>query len=186
VSERARTASIFGLGLMGRPIARSLLAAGHDVRGWNRSRLDAALTAPVSVCRTLAEAAGAEVALLVVSDSDAVDAVLRELESLLAPGQIVVDMGTSDPARSREHARRLAQTGIGWVDAPVSGGPEGAESRRLAIMAGGSEEDCERVEPLLGALGSFVRVGGPGDGHTAKLANQVIAADCASLISLLA
>jgi 2-hydroxy-3-oxopropionate reductase len=165
---------VFGLGLMGRPIARSLRGAGHDVRAWNRSPLAAGVTAGIQVCPTMAEAAEADVALLVLRDSDAVEAVLGELERLLRSGQIVVDMGTSDPARSRAHADRLADAGVGWVDAPVSGGPEGAESGRLAVMAGGEVDHCRRVEPLLGPLGSFVRVGGPGAGHTAKLANQVI------------
>jgi 3-hydroxyisobutyrate dehydrogenase-like beta-hydroxyacid dehydrogenase len=122
----------------------------------------------------MAEAAKAEVALLVLSDSDAVDAVLDELEPLLRAGQTVIDMGTSDPARSRTHAERLTAVGVGWVDAPVSGGPEGAEACQLAIMAGGTEDDCRRLEPLLSSLGSFVRVGGPGAGHTVKLVNQVI------------
>lgn len=118
MSPRAPSACVLGLGLMGRPIARSLLAAGHDVRGWNRSPLEPALTAPIPLCETIAEAAAADVALLVLTDSDAVDAVLHELEPLLTTGQTVVDMGTSDPARSREHAGWLADAGIGWVDAP--------------------------------------------------------------------
>jgi 3-hydroxyisobutyrate dehydrogenase-like beta-hydroxyacid dehydrogenase len=159
---------------MGRPIARSLLGAGHAVHGWNRSSLDAPLTAGIPLCVTMAAAAEADVSLLVLADSDAVDAVLRDLEPLLRPGQVVVDMGTSDPARSSAHAARLATSGIGWVDAPVSGGPEGAETRRLAIMAGGTEDDCRTVEPLLSSLGDFVRVGGAGAGHTIKLVNQVI------------
>ncbi len=190
----------------GRPIARSLLGGGYDVHGWNRSSLDAPLTAGIPLCVTMAAAAEADVSLLVLTDSDAVDAVLRDLEPLLRPGQVVVDMGTSDPARSSAHAERLATSGIGWVDAPVSGGPEGAETRRLAIMAGGTEDDCRTVEPLLSSLGGFVRVGGAGAGHTVKLVNQGVelphladladrwdrlvadgqgAADCAALISLL-
>ncbi len=165
---------VVGLGLMGRPIARTLLAVGHDVRGWNRSPLDPALTAGIPLCVSLEEVAGADVAVLVLANSDAVGAVLPAFESFLRPGRVVVDMGSSDPARSRVHAERLAEAGVGWVDAPVSGGPEGAEQGTLAIMAGGSEDDCRAVEPLLGALGGFVRVGGPGAGHTVKIVNQVI------------
>jgi 3-hydroxyisobutyrate dehydrogenase-like beta-hydroxyacid dehydrogenase len=165
---------VVGLGLMGRPVARTLIAAGHDVRGWNRSALDAGLTAGIPLCATLEEAAAADVSVLVLADSDAVDAVLPGLEPYLPAGRIVVDMGSSDPARSRVHAERLAAAGVGWVDAPVSGGPDGAEKGTLAIMAGGSEEDCAAVEPLLAALGRFVRVGGPGAGHTVKIVNQVI------------
>jgi 3-hydroxyisobutyrate dehydrogenase-like beta-hydroxyacid dehydrogenase len=159
---------------MGRPIARSLLGAGHEVRGWNRSPLDPGLTEGIALSDSLSEAAAADVAVLVLADSDAVDAVLTALEPHLRRGQVVVDMGTSDPGRSRAHAEGLAAAGVGWVDAPVSGGPEGAETGTLAIMAGGTEDDCLTVEPLLASLGGFVRVGGPGAGHTVKIANQVI------------
>jgi 2-hydroxy-3-oxopropionate reductase len=165
---------VVGLGLMGRPIARTLIAAGRDVRGWNRSPLDPALTAGIPLCETLEKAAAADVIVLVLASSAAVDAVLPALEPFLRPGRIVVDMGSSDPARSRVHAERLAAAGVGWADAPVSGGPEGAEQGNLAIMAGGAEDDCAAVEPLLRPLGSFVRVGGPGAGHTVKIVNQVI------------
>jgi 3-hydroxyisobutyrate dehydrogenase-like beta-hydroxyacid dehydrogenase len=165
---------VVGLGLMGRPVARTLLAAGRDVRGWNRSPLDPALTAGIPLCTSLEEAAAADIAVLVLANSDAVDAVLPALEPFLRAGRIVVDMGSSDPARSRVHAERLAAASIGWVDAPVSGGPEGAEQGTLAIMAGGTEADCAAVEPLLRPLGGFVRVGGPAAGHTVKIVNQVI------------
>jgi 2-hydroxy-3-oxopropionate reductase len=171
---KERSLSVVGLGRMGRPIARTLLAARHHVRGWNRSPLDPGLTAGIPVCASLEDAAAADVTVLVLANSDAVDAVLPALEPFLPTGRIVVDMGSSDPARSRVHAERLAVAGVGWVDAPVSGGPEGAENGTLAIMAGGAEDDCAAVEPLLRALGSFVRVGGPGAGHTVKIVNQVI------------
>jgi 3-hydroxyisobutyrate dehydrogenase-like beta-hydroxyacid dehydrogenase len=112
-----------------------------------------------------------------LADTTAVDAVLAQVEPHLAPGQVVMDMGTSNPAHSRAHAWRLAAKGIGWVDAPVSGGPEGAAAGSLSIMAGGTVADFTRVRPFLEMLGSsVVRVGGPGMGHTAKLINQVIVA----------
>jgi 3-hydroxyisobutyrate dehydrogenase-like beta-hydroxyacid dehydrogenase len=156
-------------------MARVLLAAGFDVKGWNRSTLPPDLTREIPLCRDLAEAAQAAVCLLILADSDAADAVLGGLEPHLRRGQLVIDMGSSDPSRSRIHADRLAASGIGWIDAPVSGGPEGAQSRTLAIMAGGTEADFARAKPLLDALGgNVVRVGGPGAGHTAKVINQVI------------
>lgn len=166
--------SVLGLGLMGRPIARVLLAAGHNVRGWNRSPLSADVTQEIPLCRTLQEAAASDTCLLVLADSDAVDAVLAQLEPHLTPGQLVIDMGTSDPVRSQAHAERLSAKGVGWVDAPVSGGPEGAASATLAIMAGGSEADVARARPILEKLGRVVRVGGAGAGNTMKLINQVI------------
>ncbi len=156
-------------------MARVLIAAGFGVKGWNRSGLPADLTEGVPLCRDLAEAAQADVCLLMLADSDATDAVLDRLEPHMQRGQLVVDMGSSDPARSTRHAARLAARGVGWVDAPVSGGPEGARTGTLAIMAGGTERDFARAKPLLEALGgSVVHVGGPGAGHTVKVINQVI------------
>jgi 2-hydroxy-3-oxopropionate reductase len=166
---------VIGLGLMGRPIARRLIAAGWSVRGWNRSPLPAALVKGIPKCASMDEAGQAEVCLFVLSDSDAVEAVLVQLEPHLFPGQVVVDMGSSDPTRSQEHAQRLAKRGIGWVDAPVSGGPEGAESGTLAVMAGGTQSDFLRVQPILQVLGdNVVHSGGPGMGHTVKVINQLI------------
>jgi 3-hydroxyisobutyrate dehydrogenase-like beta-hydroxyacid dehydrogenase len=156
-------------------MARTLAARGFQVWGWNRSPLPPELTAGIPLAPTLSEAARVDVCLLMLADSDAVDAVLGRLEPHLRLGQLVLDMGSSDPARSKVNAQRLAAKGVGWVDAPVSGGPEGAASGTLAIMAGGSEEDFARARPVLDALGSsVVRVGGPGAGHTVKVINQLI------------
>lgn len=170
----ATTVSVLGLGLMGRPMAQRLHGAGFTVRGWNRSPLADDLAAGIERVPTLAAAATSEVCLLMLSDSPAVDAVLAQLEPHLQRGQIVLDMSSAAPAHSRIHAGRLAEHGVGWVDAPVSGGPEGAAGGTLAIMAGGTEADFARVQPLLEMLGSVVRVGGPGMGHTVKLVNQLI------------
>lgn len=170
-----KSITIFGLGLMGRPMARTLHNAGYDVQGWNRSPLPANLIQDLSVCDTLQEAAEAEVCLLMLADSAAVEDVLEQLEPHLSSGQLVLDMGSSDPEHSKIHAKRLTTKGIGWIDAPVSGGPEGAEAGSLAIMAGGSKADFGRVKPILGILGgNVVHVGGPGMGHTVKVINQVI------------
>lgn len=169
------TVSVLGLGLMGRPIARGLIAVGYDARGWNRSRLPDDLTRDIPLCRDLPQAAQSEVCLLMLADSPAVDAVLAQLEPHLSAGQLVLDMGTSNPNRSQAHAARLAAKGIGWVDAPVSGGPEGAAARTLTIMAGGTDADFARAKPLLESLGSnVVHVGGPGMGHVVKIINQLI------------
>lgn len=166
--------TILGLGLMGRPMARTLIRAGFTVSGWNRSPLADELVAGIPRCASLAEAGSAGCCILMLADSAATDAVLAGLGPHLAPGGLVVDMGSSDPARSREHAARLAARGVGWVDAPVSGGPEGAAAGGLAIMAGGDEDDLARALPVLSALGRCTRVGGPGAGHTAKVVNQLI------------
>ncbi|MDR7543656.1 MAG: NAD(P)-dependent oxidoreductase [Armatimonadota bacterium] len=169
------TVSVIGMGLMGRPMALTLMRAGFDVRGWNRSPLSPELAAGIPLCASLEEAAASRTCLLMLSDSDATDGVLHRLEPHLRAGHLVIDMGSSDPARSRANAARLAARGIGWADAPVSGGPEGAASGTLAIMAGGAPEDVARARPVLEALGSnVVHVGGPGAGHAVKVINQVI------------
>jgi 3-hydroxyisobutyrate dehydrogenase-like beta-hydroxyacid dehydrogenase len=101
--------------------------------------------------------------------------VLEQVEGTLHAGQLVLDMGSSNPVDTRGRAARLAARDIGWVDAPVSGGADGAAAATLAIMAGGTEPDVDRARPVLEALGAkVVHVGGPGAGHTAKVANQVI------------
>ena len=156
-------------------MAHKLIDAGYEVRGWNRSTLPPNLTAGIQLCQKLEEAARADVCLLMLLDSAAVDAVLEKLTPHLSAGRIVLDMGSSDPAHSGEIAHRLAAGGIGWVDAPVSGGPEGASKGALAIMAGGTENDFSRVKPILDVLGdNVVHVGGPGLGHTVKVINQLI------------
>lgn len=166
---------VLGLGLMGRPMARVLIAAGYQVCGWNRSLLPEELTQGIPLCGDLAEAAQAKICLLMLADSSAVDAVLAQLESHLTPGHMVMDMSTSNPAHSRAHAWRLAAKGIGWIDAPVLGSPESAATGSLNIMAGGTVADFARVRPFLEMLGSHVvRVGGPGTGHATKIINQLI------------
>ena len=176
-TKSSLTVSVLGLGIMGRPMARVLIEASHQVLGWNRSTLPPEKLYGIPFSQDLEEASRSEICLLMLADSAAVEAVVGQLEPHLSAGQLVLDMGTSDPSHSRVHAQRLAAKGIGWVDAPVSGGPEGAAAGSLAIMAGGTEEDFARVRPILDVLGnSMVRVGGPGAGHTTKLINQLIVA----------
>jgi 3-hydroxyisobutyrate dehydrogenase-like beta-hydroxyacid dehydrogenase len=159
---------------MGRPIARTLQASGYEVSGWNRSPLSTDMTAGLFLQNTLHDATRASVLILTLADSPAVDAVLARLEPHLRSGHLVIDMGTSDPSRSQAHAARLAAQGIGWVDAPVSGGPEGVAKGSLAIMAGGSEANVARARPILERLGRVVRVGEAGAGNKIKIVNQVI------------
>jgi 3-hydroxyisobutyrate dehydrogenase-like beta-hydroxyacid dehydrogenase len=167
--------SVLGLGMMGRPMAHRLLEAGCDVRGWNRSTLSPDLTEGIPLCAMVQEAARADVCLMMMLDSTAVDAVFEQMEPYLKAGQVVMDMSSSDPTHSTIHAQRLAAKGIGWIDAPVSGGPEGAAAGTLAIMAGGETADFVRVKPVLDILGgNVVHVGEAGMGHVVKVINQVI------------
>ena len=170
-----RSVCVVGFGLMGRPVAATLAGAGVPVRAWNRSPLAQELPSGVSLADSLAEAATADVVLLLLSDSVVTGAVLEQLEPHMRSGSLVLDMGSSDPADSRERAARLAARGVGWIDAPVSGGPDAAARGALAIMVGGEPADVERVQPVLDILGAnVVRVGGPGAGHAMKVVNQVI------------
>ncbi len=168
------TVSVVGFGLMGRPMAERLDQDGHDVKVWNRSAITSN-PQNLPVCERLDEATSTDVVLLMLANSAAVDETMSKITDLLRPGQIVLDMGSSDPARSVQHAAELKRNGVGWVDAPVSGGPEGAAAGELSIMVGGDAADIEAVRPLLDTLGGNVVVlGGPGAGHSAKVVNQII------------
>jgi 3-hydroxyisobutyrate dehydrogenase len=171
--------AFIGLGTMGLPIARNLVAAGHVVVGVDsdpgRTGL---LDAPVAA--TPGEAAEAsEVAILSLPSAAVVEEVVLGPGGLRAgapPGFAVVDMSTSPPALARRLADELDRVKIGFLDAPVSGGPRGAEAGTLTIMAGGAIEAFELLRPLLEDVGSLVvHVGEAGAGQAAKLCNNLIA-----------
>jgi 3-hydroxyisobutyrate dehydrogenase len=172
-----------GLGTMGAPMARRLLDAGHRVTVHNRTRSREEPLAAVGAERaaTPREAAeGAEVLFTMVSDTPDVQAVvLGEQGAIhgLESGSILVDMSTISPATTRLIARALDEHGVAMLDAPVSGGSEGAERGTLSIMLGGDDAALERVRPLLEVLGSTItRVGEVGSGQVTKAINQVIIA----------
>ena len=168
------TVAFIGLGTMGRLMARNLARAGHPVRGFDA--LPGAGAEGVERAATLAACvAGAEAVILMLPDTPDVEAVAGELEALLPVGTLLMDMSTISPgAAARLHAR-LAARGIGFVDAPVSGGPMGADRAALTIMAGGTEADFARAEPLFRAMGTtVVHMGGPGAGQATKMCNQVM------------
>ena len=169
-----------GLGIMGAPMVRNLLRAGHELVAWNRSpaRLDAAVAdgaergaSPADVAKrsdvTIAcVTASADVEEVVLGPGGALEG-LRE-------GSVLVDMSTISPAVTRALAARLAERGVQTLDAPVSGGEQGAVGGTLSIMVGGPAEALERVRPLFEALGSTVTHCGPaGAGQTVKLCNQI-------------
>jgi 3-hydroxyisobutyrate dehydrogenase len=168
-----------GLGHMGVPMTRRLVAAGHDVRGYDtsaeaRERLGAAAV------ESLADAAdGAEVVVLMLAASDVVRGVVLDdgLLDAIEPGALVVDMGSSDPTQTRELAAAAGSHGIGYVDAPVSGAVVGAEAGTLTIMFGGTAEELARCEPFLAALGKRIVHAGPvGAGHALKALNNLLSA----------
>jgi 2-hydroxy-3-oxopropionate reductase len=179
-----------GLGVMGRPMARNLLRAGHRVVVWNRGAGPAAelAAAGANVARTPAElAAAAPVVLTMLPDLPQVEEVLRRDDGLLAgmgPGSVLVVMGTVSPVAVRDLGARLAPGGVAVVDAPVSGGDVGAEQATLSIMVGGRPEDVARVGPYLEAMGTTVDHLGPlGAGQLAKACNQIVVAATLTALS---
>lgn len=176
-----RRVAVIGLGRMGGALAERLIAAGFDVHGADPSAeardrlvaLGAAASADASeaVC-------DADAVVLLLPDSDAVESVLRDPETraALATGTVVVDAGSSDPARTRELAVELEAAGIVLVDAPVSGGVTGAREGTLTVMAAGPDGALDRVAPVLAVFGRVVRVGPVGAGHAVKALNNLLSA----------
>ncbi len=156
-----------GLGVRGEPMARNLVAAGHDVVVHNRSPKDVDGARSVS----LEEAAGADVVITMLPDSAAV---LSVAEAIVAgEPDLWIDMSTIHPTV----AMQLSERGVATLDAPVSGGDVGARQGTLSIMVGGAEEDFARARPILEAVGkTIVHVGGPGAGQTVKACNQIVVA----------
>lgn len=179
-----RVIAIVGLGLMGAPMAKQLQAHGATLRVWNRSAEKAEALAGeidgVTVCTILREAAtGAAATIVMVTDANAVEAVVFDpqsgIERGLAQDGLLIDMGTTSVLRTRDFADRLRASGGEWLDAPVSGGTVAAEAGTLTIMAGGSDTAFFRAKPLFEAMGGRItHVGAIGAGQIAKSANQMI------------
>lgn len=170
-----------GLGAMGRPMALHLLRAGHDLAVYARRPAAADFLAAqgAAVCASPRElAACSEVVFTMVTSSEDVAEVTLGEDGVIAgaaPGSVVVDCSTIAPSMARQIAARLAERGIAMLDAPVSGGPKGAQDASLAIMVGGEAAVLERVRPLLAVVGSsVVHVGPTGAGQVAKACNQMI------------
>ncbi len=176
--------AVIGLGTMGCPMAKNLLSKGFEVRVHNRTREKEIPLEGLGARRAASPAeaaAGADVTLTCVSDTPDVEAVLLDPGTGaiqgMSEGSLVIDCSTISPDATRDFANRFGEIGVGYVDAPVSGGSEGAENATLAIMCGGSEEDFERALPVLQAIGrNITHVGPTGSGQVAKAVNQVVIA----------
>ncbi len=169
--------AFLGTGIMGGPMVANLLGAGFEVTVWNRT-LAKATELGAAVAKTPAAAvADAESVHLCLKHPAAVEAVLFEggvLEAM-RQGQVLVDHGTTGVALTRRIAQVCAERGLQMLDAPISGGVEGAREATLAIMVGGDRAMYERVLPALNAMGKTVRHVGPsGSGQALKLANQLL------------
>jgi len=171
-----------GLGVMGRPMAGHLQAAGHALFLHSRSGVPAGLLeAGGTACASGAEVARqSDVVFTMLPDTPDVEAVLfgpGGVASGLRRGQVVVDMSSISPVETKRFAARIEALGADYLDAPVSGGDVGARNATLSIMAGGKPEVFERVRPLFERLGrNITRVGGSGDGQICKVANQIVVA----------
>ncbi|MGU3360090.1 2-hydroxy-3-oxopropionate reductase [Methylobacterium sp. M6A4_1b] len=171
-----------GLGIMGAPMAGHLIAGGHSLALKTRRQVPEALvSAGGNACGTAAEVAErSDVIILMLPDTPDVEAVLFGADGVaegVKRGAIVVDMSSISPIATRDFAARLAERGVDYLDAPVSGGEVGAKNAALSIMVGGRADAFERVKPLFDLMGKTVtHVGDTGAGQVAKVANQIIVA----------
>ena len=171
-----------GLGIMGAPMAAHLQAAGHklflhDLKNPPFSLIESGAT----VCTSGKQVAmRADIIIVMVPDTPHVEAALFSADGVadgLVAGKLVVDMSSISPIATKQFAEKINALGCDYLDAPVSGGEVGAKAATLTIMVGGPEEAFDRMLPLFSLMGkNCMRVGGNGDGQTAKVANQIIVA----------
>ncbi|MFS2317745.1 NAD(P)-dependent oxidoreductase [Maricaulis sp. D1M11] len=170
--------TFLGLGVMGYPMAGHLVTAGHGVTVWNRTAQKAqdwAQQFAGQAAATAEDAVGeADIVLMCLGDDPDVEAVAGRIIPKMKPGALLVDHTTA----SAELARRLAgicqAAGLGFLDAPVSGGQAGAENGQLSVMCGGSQTDFDRAEPVMSAYSkAMTLIGVAGSGQTAKMVNQI-------------
>lgn len=178
MSERV---GFVGLGIMGQGMARNLLKAGFQVKIWNRtaSKMEALVAEGAQASATPAEvAANSDIVVTCVSDTPDVEAVILGDNGIIHgahPGLLVIDCSTISPQATRDIAAQLAAQGVQMLDAPVSGGSEGAAKGTLTIMVGGADADYERALPVFRAMGKTITHIGPiGTGQIVKLVNQIL------------
>lgn len=181
--DRTETVGFIGLGNMGKPMASHLARTVALLRVYDIDSGVAAAFAHDVACAVAAEhaagvAAGASTVILMVPNSDAVESLTDGgLLDALEPGAVLVDMGSSEPLRTRALAERAAERGASLVDAPVSGGVSGARNATLTVMVGGADAAVAAVRPLLETMGKQVHhVGPPGAGHALKALNNYLSA----------
>lgn len=172
-----------GLGIMGQPMASHLMKAGHELHIYARNpdvaRKYADLGA-VSQADIANVAKNSEITILIVSDTPDVEEILfaeNGIAATASPGHLVIDMSTISPMATRDFAQRLGEKGINMLDAPVSGGEQGAINASLTIMVGGNKTQLDRAMPILQCLGQRItHIGDNGAGQVCKACNQILVA----------
>lgn len=178
MSERV---GFIGLGIMGRGMVNNLLKAGFEICVWNRtaSRMEAAVEAGATGGQNPADVASqSDIIVTCVSDTPDVEAVILGENGVIhgvKAGALVIDMSTISPHVTRDIGDKLREKGVHMLDAPISGGSEGASKGTLSIMVGGDADQFERALPLFKAMGkAYTHVGTHGAGQTVKLVNQIL------------
>ena len=178
----AQRLGFVGIGLMGEAMTRNLLDRGHTVTVWNLEPERLHTVVPHGARAAPSPSAVAEASDIVMTcvlHTAAVENVVFGPDGIAAAGRpekLLIDLSTADPAATREMAARLKrETGMGWVDAPVSGGPPAARDGTMTVMAGGAPADVARIRPLMADMaGNFTHMGQSGAGQTTKMINQAI------------
>ena len=173
--------AFLGTGLMGGPMVKNLASAGYEITAWNRtsSKAEFLLQFGVDVKGLAADAVkNADVVVSMLSNGDASAQLQsdKDLQISLSSNATWIEMGSIKPDESRLHSKKLAELGVNYLDAPVSGGTKGAENGTLAIMVGGQRSVFKKVKNVFTPMGRAVFVGPTGSGQLAKLANQAIVA----------
>ena len=170
-----------GLGIMGRGMVDNLMKAGFDVTVWNRtaSRMEPFVEKGATAADSPKQVGElCDVIITCVSDTPDVEAVILGDDGIIhgaSEGNLVIDMSTINPVNTLEIAKQLNEKGIAMLDAPISGGSEGAANGTLSIMIGGADTDVERAQPYFEAMGSTItHVGEQSAGQTVKLSNQIL------------
>ena len=172
--------AFIGTGVMGLPMVKNLSKGGYKIRAFNRtlSKMDELKNIKnVAICSSLDEAIiDAAVIITALPDDNAVEKIINETinKDLLSQGSIFVDTSSTRYESAKNFYNILKEKKINFIDAPISGGPEGAKSASLAIMAGGDNEIFDRVKDILKTMGNPTLVGPAGSGQVAKLCNQII------------
>ena len=181
-SSHPEKVGFIGLGVMGRRMTLNLRKAGYTlaVHDLNRAAVEELVAAGAVDAGSIAGAADAEIVITMLPDTPDVEAVVLGeggLASAMRPGSVLVDMSSISPTATQAMARELAARGVEMLDAPVSGGYQGAESGTLSIMVGGEEAVLDRCRPVLEVMGKTIsHIGGHGAGQVCKVCNQVAVA----------